>query len=215
MAPTRTIKNKHAGSKSSSSSSSGPKRSSKDGIKKPSGGGGGSKGGAPKGKIPSKEQKGKPNFGQDKNKKKKARVYTEKELGIPELNMITPVGVTKPKGKKKGKVFVDDRESMSTILAIVQAEKEGQIESKLIKARQMEEIREARKAEAEKKEQERKAKLDETKELMRKKRKRSDEKNKKEDEEDDKIVKDAVMGGTKAAKAKGGNKKKTVSFAAE
>jgi 60S ribosomal subunit assembly/export protein LOC1 len=23
--------------------------------------------------------------------------------------MVTPVGVTKPKGKKKGKVFVDDR----------------------------------------------------------------------------------------------------------
>lgn len=41
--------------------------------------------------------------------KKKRRVYTEKELGIPALNMITPVGVEKPKGKKKGKVFVDDR----------------------------------------------------------------------------------------------------------
>jgi 60S ribosomal subunit assembly/export protein LOC1 len=43
------------------------------------------------------------------NKKKKKKVYTEKELGIPQLNMITPVGVEKPKGKKKGKVFVDDR----------------------------------------------------------------------------------------------------------
>ena len=30
-------------------------------------------------------------------------------MGIPALNMITPVGVEKPKGKKKGKVFVDDR----------------------------------------------------------------------------------------------------------
>lgn len=37
------------------------------------------------------------------------RVYTEKELGVPTLNMITPVGVEKPKGGKKGKVFVDDR----------------------------------------------------------------------------------------------------------
>ena len=53
---------------------------------------------------------------------------------------------------------------MTTILALVQAEKDGQIESKMIKARQMEEIREARRAEAEKKEAERKAKLDETKE---------------------------------------------------
>ncbi|KAK0670842.1 hypothetical protein QBC41DRAFT_363736 [Cercophora samala] len=219
MAPTRTIKNKHADGSKSSSSSGGPKRSSKDGVKKPfsggskPGGGGSSKSG-PKGtKPPPKEQKSKPNFGQDR--KKKPRVYTEKELGIPELNMITPVGVTKPKGKKKGKVFVDDRESMSTILAIVQAEKEGQIESKLIKARQMEEIREARKAEAEKKEQERKTKLDETKELMRKKRKRGDENNKKkkdgDDEEGDKIVKEAVLGGTKAGKTK----KKSVSFAAE
>ena len=48
--------------------------------------------------------------------------------------MITPVGVSKPKGKKKGKVFVDDQESMRTILAIVNAEKEGQIEGKMKKA---------------------------------------------------------------------------------
>ena len=45
--------------------------------------------------------------------KKKRTVYTEKELGIPQLNMIAPVGVEKPKGKKKGKVFVDDRVSPS------------------------------------------------------------------------------------------------------
>lgn len=36
-----------------------------------------------------------------------------------------------------------------TILAIVNADKEGQIESKMMKSRQMEEIREARKKEAE------------------------------------------------------------------
>jgi hypothetical protein len=41
--------------------------------------------------------------------KKKRRIYTEKELGVPKLNMITPVGVEKPRGKKKGKVFVDDQ----------------------------------------------------------------------------------------------------------
>lgn len=46
-----------------------------------------------------------------------------------------------------------------TILAMVQAEKEGNIESKMIRARQMEEIREARKAEAEKREAGRKEKL--------------------------------------------------------
>lgn len=46
-----------------------------------------------------------------------------------------------------------------TILAIVNAEKEGQIESKMMKARQMEEIREARRKEAEARQQDKKAKL--------------------------------------------------------
>lgn len=50
----------------------------------------------------------------ESQKKKKRKVYSEKELGIPELNMVTPVGVQKPKGKKKGKVFVDDRVRMPT-----------------------------------------------------------------------------------------------------
>lgn len=91
--------------------------------------------------------------------RKKKRVYTEKELNIPALNMITPAGVVKPQGKKKGKVFVDDQESMMTILAMVNADKEGQIESKMIKARQMEEIRQARAREMEERQRERKAKF--------------------------------------------------------
>lgn len=62
---------------------------------------------------------------------------------------------------------------MLTLLALVHAEKDGQIESKMMKARQMEEIREARKNEQEKKIEDRKARLDETKEGLRKKRKRS------------------------------------------
>ncbi|KAL0260402.1 60S ribosomal subunit assembly/export protein [Diplodia seriata] len=107
----------------------------------------------------------------DPKKKKKQRTYTEAELGIPTLNMITPAGVQKPKGKKKGKVFVDDQESMMTILAMVNAEKEGQIESKMMKARQMEEIREARKKEAEVRSDKKREKLEETKDSLRKKRK--------------------------------------------
>ncbi|THY47305.1 hypothetical protein D6C99_05816 [Aureobasidium pullulans] len=91
--------------------------------------------------------------------KKKKRVYTDKELNIPTLNGIRPAGIQKPNGVKKGKTFVDDKESLMTILAMVQAEKEGNIESKMIRARQMEEIREARKAEAEKREAGRKEKL--------------------------------------------------------
>ncbi|KAI0877036.1 hypothetical protein GGS24DRAFT_498292 [Hypoxylon argillaceum] len=196
MAPqrTRTIKNKHAANKSGIGSSKSSKSSSADGITK------------------SKKKTTAPPLGKqvkgrtiaDLLKKKKKKIYTEKELGIPQLNMITPVGVTKPKGKKKGKIFVDDKESMSTILAIVQAEKEGQIESKMIKARQMEEVREARRNEAEKKETERKARLDETKDSLRKKRKR----NKTPGDGDKDDISDAVSVGTNVK-----SKKKRVAFA--
>lgn len=58
---------------------------------------------------PPKQQKTKSNTGPVKKKKP---VYTDKELGVPKLNMITPVGVDQPKGKKKGKVFVDDQVSL-------------------------------------------------------------------------------------------------------
>ena len=46
-----------------------------------------------------------------------------------------------------------------TILAIVNANKECQIESKMMKSRQMEEIREARRKEAEARQEQRKSKL--------------------------------------------------------
>ncbi len=84
--------------------------------------------------------------------------------------MITPAGVQKPRGKKKGKIFVDDKESMMTILAMVNAEKEGQIESKMMKARQMEEIREARRKEAEVREEGRRERLEEVKRSVKKKK---------------------------------------------
>lgn len=60
-----------------------------------------------------------------------------------------------------------------TILAMVNADKEGQIESKMMKARQMEEIREARKVEQEKKYEDRVKRLEETKDGLRKKRRRT------------------------------------------
>jgi len=104
--------------------------------------------------------------------KKKQRTYSEKELGIPKLNGIIPAGVQKPKGKKKGKVFVDDQESTMTILAMVMAEKDGQIESKMMKARQLEEIRAARQKEIEARQEEKKAKLEETKDSLRKRRRK-------------------------------------------
>jgi len=204
MAPSRTstVKSKHASKHAANGSGI---RNSKSSAKQPSDGV--SKRKAPKhgkGTTPLKGKGDKPG-GQSKGTKKKLgrRMYTEKELGIQALNMITPVGVQKPKGGKKGKVFVDDRESMITILAMVQADKDGQIESKMLKARQMEEIREARKAESDKKMEERKNKLDETKDGMRKKRKRAATQG-----EDDGVKREAIAG-TKPLRLK----KKTVSFA--
>ena len=92
MAPTRTVKNKLSASKSSKSNLPGSKPKSRI---------------AKKVKVPPpKQQKTK---SAPVPTKKKRRVYTDKELGIPKLNMITPVGVELPKGKKKGKVFVDDQ----------------------------------------------------------------------------------------------------------
>ncbi|KAJ3498225.1 hypothetical protein NLG97_g1285 [Lecanicillium saksenae] len=191
MAPSRTstMKNKHHAPKGAGK---GGKRSDTDGV---------SKSKKPKGPIVSKQVK-------DKSvsalfKKPKLKTYTEKELGIPALNMVTPVGVVKPKGKKKGKVFVDDRDSMNTILSIVQAEKNGQIESKMIKARQMEEIREARRVEAEKKEDEKKSRLEDVKDSLRRKRK------KKGPDADDDNVKELLSAGSKAKKSG----KKKVAFA--
>ncbi|KAF2268907.1 hypothetical protein CC78DRAFT_529543 [Lojkania enalia] len=103
--------------------------------------------------------------------KKKKRVYNETELDIPKLNGIIPAGIAKPKGQKKGKKFVDDPESMIAIMSVVNAEKEGHIESKIMRARQLEEIREAKRKEQEKKAEYRKSKFEETKESLRKKRK--------------------------------------------
>ncbi|KAK3373754.1 60S ribosomal subunit assembly export protein loc-1 [Lasiosphaeria ovina] len=207
MAPTRTIKNKHAANGSGIKGSKQSKNPKSDGgvIKK-------SKNNKSNPAHASVTRgKGRPNIAELLHKKKK-RVYTAKELGLPELNMVTPVGVQKPRGKKKGKVFIDDRESMNTILAIVQAEKEGQIESKLIKARQMEEIREARKAEADAKEAERHAKFDETKDSLRKKRRKPRRGSRGGgDGGDGGDVKSLAATGTNATKLT----KKRVSFAAE
>ena len=170
MAPTKTVRNKSSSSKGSKNPRSVLGANTKSRVSKKPG----------RKAPPPKQQKTKSKAGPVK---KKRRVYTDKELGVPKLNMITPVGVDLPKGKKKGKVFVDDqvslmdsgihlpscsialadgsqiKESMMTILAIVNASKEGQIESKMMKSRKMEEIREARQKEAEARQEQRKSKL--------------------------------------------------------
>ena len=92
---------------------------------------------------------------------------------------------------------------MKTILAIVNAEKEGQIESKMVKARQMEEIREARRKEQEQKEAVKKEKFEEVKDSLRKKRRRGKHDQGQASQEEP--ISDSVSAASK--------KKKRVSFA--
>lgn len=103
MAPTRTrtVKNKHAANKSGISNSKS--------ARAPSGGPVVRQRKSKSGGKPAAASQVRPQTAAALFKKRKARVYTDAELGIPKLNMITPVGVTKPKGKKKGKVFIDDK----------------------------------------------------------------------------------------------------------
>ena len=128
----------------------------------------------PQGRVSAEEKKGKSANSHGQANKKKKKVYTAAELGIPELNGITPEGVTKPPNMKKGKKFVDDNEGMAAIMAMVMAEKDGNIESKMLKARHLEELREAKKAEAEARMKEKKSKLDAVKDSIRNKKKNKD-----------------------------------------
>jgi 60S ribosomal subunit assembly/export protein LOC1 len=108
------------------------------------------------------QQKTKPTTAATKKKPPHLR-FTEKELKVPALNGIRPAGVQKPPNAKKGKNFVDDKDQMNAILAMVMAEKEGNIESKMMKARQLAEVRESRRLEAEKRVEGKKEGLEERK----------------------------------------------------
>jgi 60S ribosomal subunit assembly/export protein LOC1 len=90
------MKNKQAAPKSGVSNSKVAKRPSSGGSKRP------------KGPATATQVKGRTSLAEFLNKRK-PKSYAEKDLNLPKLNTITPIGVTKPKGKKKGKVFVDDK----------------------------------------------------------------------------------------------------------
>jgi 60S ribosomal subunit assembly/export protein LOC1 len=184
--------------KARKSATSGPsKPSSKDKIGK---------------RPPPKQVKTKPTSITQKAKPKKP-IYTDSQLKLPTINSIIPASATaaqrsgKGTGKKKNKTYVDDKESMMTILAMVNAEKEGQIESKMIKERALEEIREARRKEAEKRHGDKKEKFEEFKKEI----KKGNAKGKKGVEE-----KASEKGGAEKKKKEGDGEKrraKRVSFA--
>lgn len=156
------------GAKSFSKGSKKPGSSAKPGAKK-------------SGPKPTPTQhKPKPSILNDKIGKRKPPHlrYTEKELKVPQLNGIRPAGVQKAPNVKKGKTFVDDKDGMNAIMALVIAEKEGNIESKMMRARQMEEVREARRLEMEKRAEGKRAGLEQRKQDIKngssKKRRRSE-----------------------------------------
>jgi hypothetical protein len=95
---TRTVKNKHAANKSGIPNSKASRQPQADGFVRA--------------KSSKKTPKSKPtnakSIAELLKKRKQKKTYTEEELGIPKLNSIRPAGTIKPRGKKKGKVFVDD-----------------------------------------------------------------------------------------------------------
>ncbi|KAH3667474.1 hypothetical protein OGAPHI_003123 [Ogataea philodendri] len=97
--------------------------------------------------------------------KKKEKVYDEKDLDLPVLNKAIQPGVLKKRGKK-GKKFVadDDSITMNRLIRQINDERDLENESKLEKARRLEEIRDLRRQEMERKEHEKQSKLDNKKE---------------------------------------------------
>lgn len=96
--------------------------------------------------------------------KKKERVYTEKELGIPKLNKAVTPGAIVKRGKK-GKKFISDEDTttLQRIIKQVNDERDLVNESKLEKSKRLEEIRDLRRKEMEMKEEEKKTKLENAK----------------------------------------------------
>lgn len=142
--------------------------------------------------------------------KRKTPVYDEKDLDLPTLNKAIIPGVKIKKGKK-GKKFIDDHDSLrlNLLLKGISDKYDDIDESKLEKTRRLEEIRELKKQEIERKESAKKDVLQDKKAEIKRKASIARTQRRKQKREATKAVK-ATESEQKTETPK---KKKKVSFA--
>ncbi|QGN18425.1 60S ribosomal subunit assembly/export protein LOC1 [Kluyveromyces marxianus] len=141
------------------------------------------------------------------SQKKKEKHYTEKELNIPSLNRAIIPGVKIKRGKK-GKKFIDDHDliTMNRLISTIGDKNDEVTESKLEKARRLEQIRDLRRQEIERKEAQKKEQLEGVKEDIKKKASVARTLRRKNKRQESKVE-------SKKTEPDSGKKKKSVSFA--